>query len=360
MDQAKTAPIPYLDGWRGLAIVFVLFCHFGPPRHSWIGLMGVNLFFVLSGLLMSRLLFMKRVDLPTFFARRVSRIVPTFWVFIIAMAIYGRYGQPLPYVVPPSEILFTLAFLRTYLPIDADIWLEKWAMGNVWSLNVEEHSYVFLALGALLCRKSRNPLAPLLFLTASVAAVLAVNIFYMANPPVSGSPWFVRSEAGSLSLLAAAALCVGRSTLDRLATLAISPLMPILTFVVALACCSTYSHKGVDRVIAPFCLAYSVVYLDQVPCLLRRLISHPLLRWFGTRSFSLYLWQHPFYLLTTERDANPSMLVALAVGTGALSYRLLENPLRMSMNRAWDRGVAGMARRYAASAPRPPSSGRLL
>jgi len=77
-----TKNIAYLDGWRGLAIISVLVAHFsGPSSVAWMGGFGVALFFALSGFLMGRLLFIKRVALADFFARRFNRIIPTFFSF---------------------------------------------------------------------------------------------------------------------------------------------------------------------------------------------------------------------------------------------------------------------------------------
>ena len=288
-------------------------------------MLGVYLFFVLSGLLMSRLLFVKQVDLPTFFARRISRVVPTFWVFVVAMVFYAMFFEKIAYRVPLSEAFLTLIFLRTYLPIGADIWADQWPIGHVWSLNVEEHSYIFLALVACLCRKSTRSVTTVLLLFSSSAVVLAINMFFISHPIVSGSPWYLRSEAASLALLTAAALYVG------------SPWMPILTFTIAVASCSTYAHRGLDRTVAPICLAYTVVYLDQVPDFVKKCLSIPMLRWFGARSFSLYLWQQPFYLAVTESKSDALLMGALAIATGAASFYTVENPMRLWMNSAWSR-----------------------
>ncbi len=95
VQAGGTAHLDYLDGWRGLAILLVLQGHFMviPGWHS--GRMGVDVFFCLSGLLMSRLLFQRRVPLGTFYKRRLSRILPAFLlylgiVFTIAAAIGKR------------------------------------------------------------------------------------------------------------------------------------------------------------------------------------------------------------------------------------------------------------------------------
>ena len=75
--------IDYLDGWRGLAIFLVLQGHFFAIQGWHSGRMGVDIFFCLSGLLMSRILFQRRVPLTTFYKRRISRIIPAFLLFLL-------------------------------------------------------------------------------------------------------------------------------------------------------------------------------------------------------------------------------------------------------------------------------------
>ena len=72
----------YLDGWRGLAIGFLLLGHFSPVRGLDLGTFGVNLFFVLSGLLMAGLLFIQKTPIDVFYKRRISRIVPALFFFL--------------------------------------------------------------------------------------------------------------------------------------------------------------------------------------------------------------------------------------------------------------------------------------
>lgn len=359
MNTPFSKNIPYLDGWRGLAIVFVLFSHFGDPDNQWEGKMGVLLFFVLSGFLMTQLLFIKKVALKDFFVRRLSRIVPTFWLYTLSMVVYAATFQPSVYHVQFPEVASTLTFLRTYLPYDKSIWLEQWPIGHLWSLNVEEHFYLFLAVGALLCRQVRKESSVVLFLLASTATALALNLYYATNPPGGASPWQLRSECAALGLIAASALTITREQSSTSWIKNVPPWLPVLTFLVAIACfinptlnrvlvdhshgigrvCSfclswysVFTQSGLDTV-APLCLAFSLVYLDQVPQILRMLLSSYVLRWFGTCSFSLYLWQHPFYL---ARGANPFLAAGLAIGVGALSFYIFENPLRLSLNRAWN------------------------
>lgn len=353
MTYLTTKKIPYLDGWRGVAILLVLGEHFFAPSREWIGAFGVLLFFVLSGHLMSNLLFIKNVGLTDFFTRRISRIIPTFWLYVLGMVVYAATFQQERYSVPFGEAFSTLAFMRTYLPSGQDIWHAHWPIGNLWSLNVEEHSYLFLAVGALICRKWEKKVVVCTFLWGSALAALLLNVYYRSSPPTSGSPWFLHSECAALGLLAAAAMRYTRAKFSSSRIQTVPPLLPILSFLVGLACYSTYGHKGVDRTIAPICLAFSITYIDQVPAIFRSILSARILQWFGLCSFSLYLWQQPLMMAAHELRISSMAAFLAAILLGALSFYAFENPIRILINRAWSARKSAFP---AASTPAPPTA----
>ena len=130
------------DGWRGMAILMVLCGHFFDIKWLWEDRMGVDVFFVLSGMLMSGILFEKRMSLRDFYIRRFSRIYPAFLVFVLSMFAVGIvFSIDFKW----SELVASLFFLRTYLPADPGIWSSGLPTGHLWSLNVEEHAYLFLS-----------------------------------------------------------------------------------------------------------------------------------------------------------------------------------------------------------------------
>ena len=146
LKQNLTDPnrIPYLDGWRGIAICLVLAQHFFIPIDSplvFLGMFGVDFFFVLSGMLMSRILFEKRMNLKLFYKRRVSRIFPVFIIFVVVSYTFAYFAGK----SEAKNFLYSLFFIRTYLPFDDHIWHTDLAIGHLWSLNVEEHCYVLLS-----------------------------------------------------------------------------------------------------------------------------------------------------------------------------------------------------------------------
>jgi peptidoglycan/LPS O-acetylase OafA/YrhL len=164
-----------LDALRGAAILLVLGRHY----HFDPGWVGVDLFFVLSGFLVSGLLFreyqrMGKVRVGRFLARRGFKIYPAFYAFMLVTAIYMRHTP-----TPPGAYLAECLFLQGYLP---HIW---W---HTWSLAVEEHFYLLLALGlALIVRRGRgadNPFALVVPVTAIVAlAELAARIVTVSRHP---------------------------------------------------------------------------------------------------------------------------------------------------------------------------------
>lgn len=143
----------YLDGWRGLAIGFLLLGHFFPVPGINFGTFGVNLFFVLSGLLMSRLLFVQNTPIRIFYKRRISRIFPAHFAFLGSIVlVFLVLGTPVQW----SEALNAALFINNYFP--GELGHAVMPFGHIWSLSVEEHSYIALSLIAIVTRRrSWNP-----------------------------------------------------------------------------------------------------------------------------------------------------------------------------------------------------------
>ncbi len=293
-----------------------------------------SFFFVLSGYLISSLLFLKKESLKDFAVRRASRILPVFLLFVFAMLVYAENFQSAHYDVTTRELLPTLTFVRSYFPSDLNIFARSWPIGHLWSLNVEEHGYLYLALAALVIRRVRNEYAAPALLIFTTAAIVACTFYYARHPPAGASDWRLRSEVAALGLMSSAAL---RVTAGRLAIdwrKAVPPLLPVLTLATAVACYATEVVKG-GYMIGPLCLAFTVNFLHCAPALLRRLLSSGLLRWLGACSFSMYLWQQPFYHAVLHDRVAAPLALAAAVCAGALSFYSIEKPARRFLNRAW-------------------------
>lgn len=332
MDKPISLSIPYLDGWRGLAILLVLYAHFFLSAG---GELGVALFFVLSGFLVSGLLFERETALGTFFWRRATRILPTFWLYLAVMAWYTASCQPVPYSVPLHEMLATLAFLRTYLPVGQSIWSAQWPIGHLWSLNVEEHAYLVLGAVALLLRVTGARRLARLALLGCIAAMCVTIVWYARRTPGGGSPWMLRSECAALGLIASAWIRTVRPVAPAACLRAGHGAIAPLALGAALLCYLPQAPYLAAPGLAPLLLAVAVNYLDSAPALLLRFLSIRPLRWFGACSFSLYLWQQPFYKAMALDGMPRGAALALALAAGIASFYCIEKPVRRYLNEGW-------------------------
>jgi peptidoglycan/LPS O-acetylase OafA/YrhL len=310
----------YLDGWRGLAILLVLESHFVDllPIHS--GRLGVDVFFCLSGFLMSRILFIKRTPLPTFYKRRASRILPVFLLFVtvIYATSDGRTWQ---------EALSTYAFMRTYYPVPPDIWNTGIPIGHLWSLNVEEHCYVLLSLFACFAFLRRREW--LLLIGLGVLSVLVAVVYLKYGAP----PWgLLGTETCASFLLLSAGYFLVRERLQSF----VPAWLPLVTMAGGVLCYSPVTPWWASLLVAPFLLAFTVNHLSESPAWFRSFLSLPLLRLFGLWSYSIYLWQQPFHRYQSMLHFEGFPVAGLlAIGVGALSFYAFENPIRTWLNNRW-------------------------
>jgi hypothetical protein len=170
-DQARHDAIPALDGFRALAIIFVMLSHVGLER-LFPGQFGVTLFFFLSGYLITTLLRRElertgRIDLGGFYLRRAVRILPPLYITILFVLSLNAAGA-----IPPMKLWavpFDLVFLSNYFPFSS-------IPIGLWSLAVEEHFYLgFPLLFLLLGRRLSFAQCALAFL-GLCAVVLAVRL----------------------------------------------------------------------------------------------------------------------------------------------------------------------------------------
>jgi peptidoglycan/LPS O-acetylase OafA/YrhL len=101
----------------------------------------------------------------------------------------------------------------------------------------------------------------------------------------------------------------------------------------------------------PACLAVAVATIDRAPARFLRALSVRPLAALGLCSYSIYLWQHPFYRLELRGMLPPWPALALGVAAGIVSFRYVEQPARRWLNRVWAAGRPGSARPPQATAP---------
>ena len=325
-DHARTA---YLDGWRGVSILLVLIGHFtGLPAIRW-GQLGVELFFALSGRLMAQILFVDGFPLRPFFARRFSRVWPGLLILVLVLMALSSYGwlpgeAPIVAGTGVSALTFTIGYLRGVLvPGSA-------SLDHLWSLAIEEHAYVILALIALLVRRCGMRAAPIVLVIALLSIAAGVVRSAMLGQDYYAAYWVTDSRLASIFL--PALLFLERERL--IAWLGrVAPMAPLLAGASGML---LHYHMVPDALrysAGPLLFGIAIVTLPCAGGWLTALLELRVLRWFGLMSFSLYLWQQPF--MVASQNAPPSMrllCLALAVLTGLASYHMIEQPFRRWLN----------------------------
>lgn len=312
--------IDYLDGWRGIAILLVLIAHFTSFSYFNEGRFGVDLFFVLSGMLMSNILFVKRTPLPLFYWRRISRVFPVFFLFVFVIYTFC-YLKGITFSM--SELIATITFTRTYFPSDIGIWESSVPIGHLWSLNVEEHSYVILSVIASIYffRQKEGVLLVLLGLLT-----ICFLLFYLKNPTLAPKNYTLRTECAASYILFSA----GYFLVKEKITPYIKPWVPILTLAIAIFCYSELAPWWSSILLAPFLLAFTVNHLAETALFFKKMLSFSPLRYLGVWSYSIYLWQQPFYKFKSSFPEGLALIAALIVGV--CSFYLFENPTRNWIN----------------------------
>ncbi|MDB5419209.1 MAG: Acyltransferase 3 [Phenylobacterium sp.] len=281
--------------------------------------MGVRLFFALSGRLMADILFVERFPLGEFYRRRFSRVYPGLVGFVLLTWIAAG-GTDLSFdgSTLVSALTFTLnyamAFGSSAPPIE-----------NLWSLCVEEHAYVLLGgLALLLRRRTVNPAWPLLAVAvlSLLDGLVSTVVLHQQGPRAY---WRTDTELAPIFLAAAAYLELRGRRMPSW-----TPLAALLAAMIASA--------GPDLVaycLTPALLAVAVATVDAASDRVRKALSRAPLTGLGVCSYSIYLWQHPFYRLALGGALSWWTALVLGLLAGLVGFHLVEQPARRWLNANW-------------------------
>jgi len=314
------------DGWRGMAILAVLCGHFYDIGGLWEDRMGVDVFFGLSGMLMSVILFEKRMSLRDFYIRRLSRIFPVFFVCVVSM--FGA-GFVLSADFTWVEFFSSLTFLRTYVPSEPGIWDSGPTVAHLWSLNVEEHAYIFLSLTTLLLVDRR--LIGFGLLLVAIGLVLFGLNRYSHLPEADFRLFIIRTESAVVFILFSA----GYGLLARYYKVSLPKPVPVACLILAVCCYLDVTPLWLVASASPVLLALAVNHINDMPVIAKNLLSNSVVRYFGLWSYSIYLWQQIFFENSWRLPGGKFTAVLLAILTGAASYYILEQPMRRWINNKW-------------------------
>ncbi|CAA9483211.1 MAG: O-antigen acetylase [uncultured Rubrobacteraceae bacterium] len=378
--------MPGLDGLRALAVVAVLLYHAGLASVPG-GFLGVEVFFVISGYLITALLVAEwrrrgRIDLAAFWMRRARRLLPALYLVVLATLAYAVVFLPGEVAGLRGDALSAFGYVTNwYLIFGNESYFE--AMGrpsllrHLWSLAVEEQFYLLwppvvaagISLGARRWRLRR-----LMFASLAVAGASALLMAALYAPEIDPSRIYYGTDTRATGLLFGAALAfvwrpgerTSREACARLSRRGSRPaarfrrrwgwLRPALLDAAGLAALGG---------LAAFCLrldefqpllytgGFAAVGLTTAA--LVAVVAHPHskvgtvllgwrpLRWVGERSYGIYLWHWPVFMVTRPGLDVPldgakllALRLAVTVLLAHLSYRYVEQPVRHgALGRAW-------------------------
>ncbi|TIU32506.1 MAG: acyltransferase, partial [Mesorhizobium sp.] len=317
--------LAYLGGWRGLSIALVLIGHFFPVPGINLGVLGVEFFFVLSGRLMGEILFIERFPLKKFFKRRFSRIYPALLVFV-ATAMIGLAGTFIAFKWKAA--LTALTFTYNYAGILVN---RAGALDHIWSLAIEEHSYVILALISVVVSGRANVVRLLVALSLLAMANGAIS-YWALGMDYETSYW--RTDVHIASILLSAAICLLKAD-GRLPAFLRNQHVALAAAAGAVLLFLDPVPTPVHYILGVPLLALAVNALDFAGGYLTGLLSSRPMVMLGLWSYSLYLWQQPFYKFVYDRDSAPIPMLAAVFACALASYYIVEKPARGWLNRNW-------------------------
>lgn len=323
--------IDYLDGWRGMAITCVLLSHFLSIKVFDLGRMGVDIFFVLSGMLMSNILFVKRLPLTKFYKRRISRILPVFIIYVSLICLLS-YIFDLSRSNEHENYFYIVFFLRSYLPETAHIFHTGIPIGHIWSLNVEEHSYIILSLLTLISILKKKEFFPLLI---TGVCIIFLHYIYLKHPELTSGGWDLKTEIVASHLFISAGYFLIKDKFNYY----VHSWMPVLSLFLGVLCYWRETPSLATWVASPFLLAFTVNHLDSLSEKVKKVLSNKWLCLVGIYSYSIYLWQQPFYYYGVKfKEMFPFaglVFLITSIVIGIISFYCIENPIRKYLNNRW-------------------------
>lgn len=324
--MSASSRVEIWDGWRGLAILLVLIGHFTFTQWIWEERMGVDVFFGLSGMLMSNILFIDRMMLRDFYIRRFSRVIPTLILFLcasFAVSVLLNYDYKI------SEFIASAFFIRTYFPTEPEYFSSPLPTGHLWSLSVEEHSYIIMSLMSLFLF-SRAKVASALFMIFLFS--VGMNFYNYAMLPAKEFEFsLIRTE----SAIGFIAFSAGYNLIRKERSISVHPLLPLVFLLIAFACYLEVAPIWLTFSLCPILLGVAVNHLVESAKPLQSFLMLAPLRWLGVLSYSIYLWQQIFYKLFYALPGEELTGFVLSIVVGAGSFYLFENPVRRYINRRW-------------------------
>ncbi|MGA9275714.1 acyltransferase family protein, partial [Ilumatobacter sp.] len=382
-DSAQISRVPYLpglDGMRALAVIAVMVYH---ANSSWLpgGFLGVEMFFVISGYLITLLIIAERersyqVSLVDFWKRRAKRLLPALYLMMLLVTIYTALFQPEALGQLRGDVIAGLLYVSNWYQLFVGLGytaaFDFAPLRHLWSLAVEEQFYVIwpLVMVVLLGRKGTRSVADVsrwLFVAAVAIAIVTASLYH---PGVIGTPettpdayWFIGNHPiskldfayiGTFSRMSGILLGAAFAMVWRPFAVIRGPLrnkgrtfdvVGLLGLVgLGWMCWNLYlvTPAGVadPRLFRGGMFGASVLTVVVIAAVSHSgarangVLGNPVLKWIGLRSYGLYLYHWPVYQAIRELAGNKlnvrEFIVAMAItfAITEISYRFVETPVR--------------------------------
>ncbi|MGG3872511.1 acyltransferase family protein [Brevibacillus laterosporus] len=346
--------MPGLDGLRALAVFAVILYHLNV---NWApgGLLGVGVFFVLSGYLITDILISQwkqrgKIDLKDFWIRRAKRLLPAMIVMLIAVVVWLALFDRAQLQALRGEIVAALLYVSNWWLVFHEVsYFESFGpaspFGHFWSLAVEEQFYLIWPLLLLLGLRNTPRRGKLLGLTLAGVVVSAFAMALLYEPGVDPSRIYYGTDTRAFGLLIGAALAMvwpssrlsetvslpARITLE---VLGIAGLSTILWMIWYTNQYEDFLYQG-GLVLLSIATAVVVAVIAHPASSFGKLMGAKPLRWIGVRSYGMYLWHYPIIVLSTPAihtngtDIPKAIFqIGATIALAGLSLRLVEEPIR--------------------------------
>lgn len=352
----KRRYITGLDGIRAIAVIMLLAYHLKLALFK-SGFLGVTVFFVLSGYLITGILISEveeegTIDLKNFWLRRIRRLVPAVMSMAVVIIFVSTVVNRVIFTKGCKDFLASVLGFNNWWQIFNKVSYFEAAgvpspFTHCWSLAIETQFYLIyplILLGIYKLAKSRGEgrakrgllFAGVTLLLALISVILMIVLF---DPQQDASRVYYGTDTRAFSLLFGALLAIlwDYRMVPRRLSASVNMVLGSVSFAVlfvmtiAINGSSNFWYRG-GQFVGTILTVLVIYAVSGRKTLLSRLLSNPVLKWIGDRSYSIYLWHYPIILLISKGIKASWWItlieLVLSVVLAELSYRFIETPIR--------------------------------
>lgn len=352
----KRRYITGLDGIRAIAVIMVLAYHLKLALFK-SGFLGVTVFFVLSGYLITGILISEveeegTIDLKNFWLRRIRRLVPAVMSMAVVIIFVSAVVNRIIFTKGCKDFLASVLGFNNWWQIFNKVSYFEAAgvpspFTHCWSLAIETQFYLIyplILLGIYKLVKSREEgrakrgllFAGVTLLLALISVILMIVLF---DPQQDASRVYYGTDTRAFSLLFGALLAIlwKYQMVPRRLSASVNMVLGSVSFAVLLVMTiaingsSNFWYRG-GQFVGTILTVLVIYTVSGRKTWLSRFLSNPVLKWIGDRSYSIYLWHYPIILLISKGIKASWWItlieIVLSVVLAELSYRFIETPIR--------------------------------